>query len=140
MYFKTCKIFLLFLFLGQANSLALVQPGAAPQQAADSRVSRDPSAFGQVNMQLSCAPSAKVSFQQGLALLHSFWWAEARKHFQSAAQADPRCALAHWGEAMTYNDGLHGPPSEEERSGTPCKRLRRPMLQTHNQHEGGELI
>ena len=114
MYFKTCKVFLFFFFLGQLSSLTLADPGAASQQAADSSVSRGPSDFGQVDMQLSCTPSAKISFQQGLALLHSFWWDEAKKHFQRAAQTDPGCALAYWGEAMTYNDGLHAPPSEEE--------------------------
>jgi tetratricopeptide (TPR) repeat protein len=39
-------------------------------------------------------------FDQGLALLHSFWSYEADRSFERAAQLDPECAMAQWGIAM----------------------------------------
>ena len=69
---------------------------------------------GQVAMANSCSDAATAHFQRGLALMHSFWWEEARKAFHSAAEADSDCAMAYWGVAMSYNDDLHGAPSEED--------------------------
>jgi hypothetical protein len=69
--------------------------------------------IGSVNLETSCDAAAQVSFQQGAALLHSFVWEDARRAFQTAAKADPACAMAYWGEAMSYYDGLHDPPSEK---------------------------
>ena len=43
---------------------------------------------------------AQAFFDQGLALLHSFWGYEADRSFARAAQLDPDCAMAHWGIAM----------------------------------------
>jgi hypothetical protein len=46
-----------------------------------------------------------------VALLHSFWFPEAFKAFAAVAQADPTCAMAHWGTAMTsLGNPLAGPP------------------------------
>jgi hypothetical protein len=70
--------------------------------------------IGTVRMDISCAEPARRPFLQGLALLHSFAWADARAQFTAAATADPMCAMAYWGEAMTYYDGLHNPPSDTE--------------------------
>ena len=49
----------------------------------------------------SCAALVQTSFERGIALLHSFWYEEALKQFQSVAAADPQCAMAHWAIAMT---------------------------------------
>jgi tetratricopeptide (TPR) repeat protein len=65
-------------------------------------------------MNISCADAAKAPFERGLLLLHSFAWPEARKGFEEAAQADPNCAMAFWGIAMSYYDSLHEHPSAEE--------------------------
>jgi tetratricopeptide (TPR) repeat protein len=43
---------------------------------------------------------AQKFFDQGLALLHSFWFYEADRSFERAAQLDPECAMAQWGIAM----------------------------------------
>jgi hypothetical protein len=49
-----------------------------------------------------------------MTMLHSFWYSEARKAFQAAAAADPRCGIAWWGVAMTYYHPLWAPPTVEE--------------------------
>jgi tetratricopeptide (TPR) repeat protein len=46
------------------------------------------------------SPEAQKFFDQGLALLHSFWYYEADRSFERAAQLDAGCAMAQWGIAM----------------------------------------
>jgi len=57
--------------------------------------------LGTVHFPVSCSDSVKQSFEQGVALLHSFWYEEAEKTFRQIAKDDPRCAMAHWGVAMS---------------------------------------
>ena len=95
-------MFAAFLMVFSASS-ALAQSGNV-----------DPARLGHAEMNISCAAAAKAPFERGLLLLHSFAWAEARKGFEEAAQADPNCAMAFWGIAMSYYDSLHEHPSAEE--------------------------
>ncbi|MDB4387185.1 hypothetical protein N9Z15_03170 [Akkermansiaceae bacterium] len=44
---------------------------------------------------------AQKWFNQGLSLLHAFWEFEAYRAFLQAAEADPDCAMAYWGIAMS---------------------------------------
>jgi tetratricopeptide (TPR) repeat protein len=46
---------------------------------------------------------AQTDFMHGLLLLHVFEYEDAAKWFEKAEQADPRFAMAYWGEAMTFN-------------------------------------
>ena len=39
-------------------------------------------------------------------LLHSFEYDDAAEEFRRAKTADPDCAMAYWGEAMTYNHSI----------------------------------
>jgi tetratricopeptide (TPR) repeat protein len=57
--------------------------------------------LGTVTFPVSCAPDVQKPFERGVALLHSFWYEEAEKEFQHIATDDPRCAMAHWGVAMS---------------------------------------
>jgi tetratricopeptide repeat protein len=68
--------------------------------------------LGQVNFPASCNASAQASIETGVALLHSFQYEEARQSFSRAAQEDPRCAMAHWGKAMTRFEQLWEFPSK----------------------------
>jgi len=72
------------------------------------------SRYGHAEMNISCARTARSPFERGLLQLHSFAWESARESFKQATQADPQCAMAYWGVAMTYYDGLHEHPSAEE--------------------------
>jgi tetratricopeptide (TPR) repeat protein len=63
-------------------------------------------AVGVVHFANSGAERAQPAFQRGLALLHSFEYAAARREFQQAQTLDPSFAMAVWGEALTYNHTL----------------------------------
>ncbi len=57
--------------------------------------------YGQVHMPVTTkSAEAQKFFDQGLALLHSFWFYEADRSFERVAQLDPECAMAQWGIAM----------------------------------------
>jgi len=43
----------------------------------------------------------KDDFNKAVALLHSFWFPEAIKAFEGVLAADPTCAMAHWGIALS---------------------------------------
>jgi tetratricopeptide (TPR) repeat protein len=57
--------------------------------------------LGSVAFTVSCLPSVRTQFNRGVALLHDFWYEEARPQFERILQADPNCAMAHWGLAMS---------------------------------------
>ena len=62
--------------------------------------------LGTVHFPNSGSPSAQPDFMRGLLLLHSFEYDAARQAFQAAERADPKFAMAYWGEALTYNQTL----------------------------------
>ena len=67
---------------------------------------------GTVHFPTSCDASVQTSFERGVALLHSFWYEQARKQFVEIENADPKCAMAYWGDAMTYWHPLWGLPDD----------------------------
>src|SRR4051794_2778211 len=54
-----------------------------------------------VNFPVSCSPKAQVEFNRALTLLHHMTYPQSRAAFQNVAAIDSRCAMAHWGVAMT---------------------------------------
>jgi tetratricopeptide (TPR) repeat protein len=73
-------------------------------------------AAGKVNFPISCAASVQSEFSRGVALLHSFFYEEARRVFTSVAERDPNCAMAQWGIAMTWWHPIWTPPTPDEMS------------------------
>jgi hypothetical protein len=71
--------------------------------------------IGRVAFTTSCTAKAQEPFERGVALLHSFWYEQAQKEFDVAAAADPTCAMAHWGRAMSMINPLWGPPDSANR-------------------------
>ncbi|MCI0558263.1 MAG: hypothetical protein MN733_07185, partial [Nitrososphaera sp.] len=57
---------------------------------------------------------AQKQFDYGVALLHSFWYDEAERIFRGVTQAEPGCAMAYWGIAMSLYHPLWAPPSPED--------------------------
>ena len=60
-------------------------------------------ALGTVNFPTSCAAAAQKTVEHGVALLHSFQYQQVEQTFSQSAREDPHCAMAYWGEAMTFN-------------------------------------
>ncbi len=58
--------------------------------------------IGTVDFQTSCKPAVKDDFNRAVALLHSFWFPESRAMFEEVLKADPNCAIAYWGIALTH--------------------------------------
>src|SRR5438874_8335724 len=73
-----------------------------------------PEKLGTVQFPTSCSSKDQKSFERAVALLHSFAYSAAEKAFADVAKADPKCAMAHWGIAMTYFHPLWPPPLPEE--------------------------
>ena len=58
-------------------------------------------ALGTVDFPITCSGQVRAEFNRAVALLHHMTYPQARKAFEQAATTDPRCAMAHWGVAMT---------------------------------------
>src|ERR1035437_5753946 len=71
-----------------------------------------PERLGTVSFSVSCAADVQAPFNRGVALLHDFWYEEADRQFEEVAKADPGCAMAHWGAAMSYFHQIWDRPSE----------------------------
>jgi tetratricopeptide (TPR) repeat protein len=81
---------LLMVFLGTGANAAV---GQAREHAGHE--------LGTVDFPISCSEEAQVEFNRAIALLHHMTYPRAREAFEQVAKTDPRCAMAHWGIAMT---------------------------------------
>jgi len=57
--------------------------------------------LGNVRFQVSCNQEAQRGFERALAMLHNFWFPQTVDAFAEVAKADPTCAMAHWGLAIS---------------------------------------
>jgi tetratricopeptide (TPR) repeat protein len=81
-----------------------------PQQLSAGELRRS----GTIDLAVTCAHEVKEDFLTALALLHSFFYEESRNRFQDVARRDPTCAMARWGEAMSWYHPIWAPPTPEE--------------------------
>ncbi|MGH3119101.1 MAG: hypothetical protein ACRDQ2_18690, partial [Gaiellales bacterium] len=81
-----------------------------------------PSALGQdtaeqqlgiVHFATSCNEAAQQRFDRAMRYQHSFWYRESRGAFEKALQADPQCAIAYWGIALSLLLNPHVPPPKD---------------------------
>jgi tetratricopeptide (TPR) repeat protein len=102
---RTFALIVLIVSLGalRAQSITAPEPG-------------DLRAAGKVDFPVSCEASLQPEFARGVALLHSFFYEEARRIFTSIAERDPKCAMAQWGIAMTWWHPIWTPPTPDEMS------------------------
>jgi tetratricopeptide (TPR) repeat protein len=70
--------------------------------------------LGTVSFATSCAPPVQFQFERGVALLHSFEYEVADAQFEEVATKDPRCAMAYWGQAMTFYHELWNRPTKAD--------------------------
>jgi tetratricopeptide (TPR) repeat protein len=89
-------------------ALTLALPSvAAAQDIAMERMGM-PASIGRVHFDNSCSPKVRADIDQGVAYLYSFWFPESRRQFETAAQRDPACSVAYWGEAMADYEQIIG--------------------------------
>ena len=90
--------------LAAASTALLVTSGAAlAHEKADQ--------LGKVTFPTSCNAKVQSLFETGVAMLHSYWFGEARKTFDAVLKEDPNCAIAYWGIALDYlGNTLVAPP------------------------------
>jgi tetratricopeptide (TPR) repeat protein len=105
-----------------AGSLALAQTQHhhADESSPEMDLSKLPPAvkiegLGQSHIAITTkSPEAQRWFDQGLALLHSFWDYEALRAFEQSVRLDPDCALCHWGlyRALSFGNQEQAAKSE----------------------------
>ena len=78
---------------------------AGPALAANSAKS-----LGKVQFETSCTPAAQKLFNQGMLYQHSFWYRSSKQTFEDVLKADPNCAMAYWGIALSLLYNPHAPP------------------------------
>jgi hypothetical protein len=83
--------------LAFSSSQPLVAQGEVDQQ------------LGSVHFKTSCNEVAQRRFDRGMRYQHSYWYLAAKEVFEEALKADPTCAMAEWGIALTYLDNPHNP-------------------------------
>src|SRR6478609_1449205 len=75
----------------------------------------DDSKLGKVHFETSCTPEAQKIFDRAMLYQHSFWYRASQAVFEDALKADPECAIAYWGIALSLLLNPHVP--------TPAKNL-----------------
>jgi len=58
-------------------------------------------ASGTVDFPVTCSKEAQAELNRAVTLLHHMTYPQAREAFERVATIDPRCAMAHWGVAVT---------------------------------------
>ena len=87
--------------------------------------------FGDVSFSLSCDYNVRAAFDLAVSLLHSFEYAEAEKAFVKVIDADPECAMAYWGVAMSMYHALwRAPDPEDLKKGTVILKLAESLPKT----------
>jgi len=82
---------------GLALAAALLAPAAAVAQH-----EHGGEKLGTVNFETSCQPATRADFNRGMALMHSFEFGPAIDMFNKVLGADPNCAIAYWGIALSH--------------------------------------
>src|ERR1700747_367671 len=57
---------------------------------------------GHVHFETSCTPQARGEIDLCLCRVHSFFYPDSVQAFPEAAAADPQCAIAYWGIAVSH--------------------------------------
>ncbi len=93
------SIFLLFISIGLFS-------GCQSESTQQEGTHEEDNHLGIAHLDVSGSEEAMPHFQEGLLLLHSFEYDDARTAFRKAQEVDPDFLMAYWGEAMTHNRGL----------------------------------
>lgn len=63
--------------------------------------------LGKVHFVTTCNDVAQRRFDRAMRYQHSFWYTESREIYDGAIKADPSCAIAYWGIALSLLNNPH---------------------------------
>lgn len=69
--------------------------------------------LGKMHFEVSCTPPAQALFDRAMLYQHSFWYRASQRAFEDVAKADPNCAMAYWGIALSLLWNPHTPPPQK---------------------------
>jgi hypothetical protein len=92
-----------FLLVTAVATMMLLGPcaPAITQESADQKL-------GTVHFATSCNETAQRRFDRAMRYQHSFWYTESGEIYQDTLKADPECAIAYWGIALSLLNNPHG--------------------------------
>src|SRR6201998_731144 len=92
-----------FLWVTSLAAVTMLGPcaPAIAQENADQKL-------GTVHFATSCNETAQRRFDRAMRYQHSFWYSESKEIYQDAIKADPECAIAYWGIALSLLSNPHG--------------------------------
>jgi tetratricopeptide (TPR) repeat protein len=64
--------------------------------------------LGTVHFETSCNETAQRRFDRAMRYQHSFWYTESKEIYEKTLEADPECAIAYWGIALSLLNNPHG--------------------------------
>jgi tetratricopeptide (TPR) repeat protein len=97
------KVMREFLLVAAVATVATFGP-CAPVTAQDETDQK----LGRVHFATSCKETAPRRFDRAMRYQHSFWYAESKEIYEEALKADPECAIAYWGIALSLLNNPHG--------------------------------
>jgi hypothetical protein len=92
----------------QAACISLAGAGAQAQEHTPAEH------FGSAHLTTSCSADTQAQFDRAVAMLHSFFYPETVNAFTAIATAEPSCAMAYWGIAMSQRPNPLVPPFSTE--------------------------
>ncbi len=81
------------------TAVASGSPASSPATSA-------PAPLGDLSFAITGSPECQRLFRDGVLALHSFLYDQAHESFVAALAADPSCAMAAWGDAMTFDHAI----------------------------------
>jgi tetratricopeptide (TPR) repeat protein len=65
--------------------------------------------LGTVQFATSCNETAQRRFDRAMRYQHSFWYTASKEIYEETLKADPECAIAYWGIALSLLNNPHSP-------------------------------
>jgi tetratricopeptide (TPR) repeat protein len=65
--------------------------------------------LGTVHFATSCNETAQRRFDRAMRYQHSFWYTASKEIYDETLKADPECAIAYWGIALSFLNNPHNP-------------------------------
>lgn len=95
------RVSLFAMTIAGGTVLGVSGPGVA-QENADQKL-------GTVHFETSCNETAQRRFDRAMRYQHSFWYTASKEIYEETLKADPDCAIAHWGIALSLLSNPHSP-------------------------------